>query len=88
MLPNFSELLYREGAIAVPLVPKILRAFYRLLSIIKTGNVIVSALSAGYYSGVVRIRGDGVSDFDATEVLVTYGFRGLTGFLNACGRYG
>ena len=48
----------------------------------------VGVLGVGHYGGVVRIRGDGVSDFDATEVLVTYGFRGSTGFLNAYRRYG
>ena len=47
----------------------------------------VSALDVGHYGGVVRIRGDDVGDFDATEVLVTYGFRGSMGFLNAYRRY-
>ena len=48
----------------------------------------VNALRAGNYSDVFKIGGYSVGDFDATNILVTYRFRGSAGFPNACGRYG
>lgn len=88
LFTNFAEFFHRKGTIAVALIPQTFGAFYRLLPIIKTGNVVVGALGASDHGGVVRIGGNGVGDFDATKVPVTYGFGGSTGLLNACGRHG